>query len=406
MGTPVSDRARLPDGRAPVHTFYSSNTWIEGKALDQLDQVASLAGVQGVAAFPDLHPGRYGPVGCAVLADRLYPHLIGNDIGCGMSLFALDIPLRKIRLDRAAKRLRALELSWDGPPSGAAAAALAAVGLADCPHAQALGSIGGGNHFCELQGVDSLDDEAAAEAVAITRNTALLLVHSGSRSLGMEVFEAFLDSEAGRDNDGLISGSQSCLDYLVRHDQAVAWASLNREIIARRAAALLQAECTRIADAPHNLVERHAGGFLHRKGAARAAGGLIPLAGSRDSLSYLLKPNPADPNALASLAHGAGRKYDRRSMAKRIGTSRSERETLARTSFGGFVVCEDRQLLLEEAPVAYKKSGQVLDDLVAAGLAEPVASLKPLVTFKKAMERDDMTAKPSGKSRKRQGRVR
>lgn len=391
----------MPVGRAPVHAFYSSNTWIEGKALDQLDHVAGLAGVSKVAAFPDLHPGRHGPVGCAVLADRIYPHLIGNDIGCGMSLFALDIPLRKIRLERAAKRLRALEGAWDGPQSGAAAAALATAALPGGLHAHALGSIGGGNHFCELQGVDSLDEAAAAET-NITRETALLLVHSGSRSLGMEVFADFLASEAGRADEGLVAGSRPCLDYLARHDQAVAWAALNRDIIAGRAAALLQAGCIRIADAPHNLVERHGDGFLHRKGAARTNGTLVPLAGSRDSLSYLLRPGQANPKALASLAHGSGRKYDRRSMATRIGTSRSERENLTRTSFGGFVVCEDRQLLLEEAPVAYKKSGQVLDDLIAAGLADPVASLKPLVTFKKAMEPGDATAKPSGKSRKRQ----
>jgi len=405
MGTPDSDCVRVPLGRAPVHTFYSSNTWIEGKALDQLDHVAAFAGVRRVAAFPDLHPGRHGPVGCAVLADRIYPHLIGNDIGCGMSLFALDIPLRKIRLDRAAKRLRALEHPWDGLQSGAAAAALAAAGLPDSLHPHALGSIGGGNHFCELQGVDALDETAAVEA-GFTGDTALLLVHSGSRSLGMEVFADVLACDDGQAETALASGSQACLDYLARHDHAVAWAALNREIVARRAAALLQARCTRIADAPHNLVEPHAGGFLHRKGAARANGPLVPLAGSRDSLSYLLRPGRMDPNALASLAHGAGRKYDRRSMAKRIGTSRSEREALTRTSFGGFVVCEDRHLLLEEAPVAYKKSGQVLDDLVAAGLADPVASLKPLVTFKKAVEQDDWAEKPSGRGRKRQGRAR
>lgn len=405
MGTPVSDSARLPAGRAPVHTFYSSNTWIEGKALDQLDQVALLTGVRSVAAFPDLHPGRYGPVGCAVMADRLFPHLIGNDIGCGMSLFALDMPARKIRLDRAAKRLRALETPWDGPQTGAAAVALDSVGLPGDLHADALGSIGGGNHFCELQAIDCLHDEPTAKA-GIAGNTAFLLVHSGSRSLGMEVFADFLDGDVRDIGMGMEPGAQPCRDYLLRHDQAVAWATLNRGIIARRAAVLLQADCKLIADAPHNLVEMAGSGFLHRKGAASANGALVPLAGSRDSLSYLLKPSHADPNALSSLAHGAGRKYDRRSMQKRIGASRSARENLTRTSFGGFVVCEDRQLLLEEAPVAYKKSRQVVDDLVAAGLVGCVASLKPLVTFKKAMDRDEATATSHGKRQKRKGRAR
>ena len=72
------------DGCAPIHVFASSKSWIEGNATLQLQQVAALPGVQAVAAMPDLHPGKYGPVGCAVLADLIHPQLVGSDIGCGM----------------------------------------------------------------------------------------------------------------------------------------------------------------------------------------------------------------------------------------------------------------------------------------------------------------------------------
>lgn len=399
MGTPEMDCARPPVGRAPVRTFFSASTWIEGKALDQLDHVASLAGVRDVAAFPDLHPGRYGPVGCAILADRLYPYLIGNDIGCGMSLFELDVPVRKIRLDKAAARLRALEMPWTGD----ADAWLENVGLARTGKGSGLGSIGGGNHFCELQRIDVRQSIVGLEQTSGDR--AFLLVHSGSRNFGTEIFADFM--EAGHASDtGLVEGSAAFQTYLDRHDQAVTWASLNRTIVAHRAASILQADCRLVADAPHNLIERYEGEYLHRKGAAKASNALVPLAGSRDSLSYVLRPTSKVSDALASLSHGAGRKYDRRSMSKRVGSNRSNRERLTRTSFGGFVICEDRQLLLEEAPVAYKSSSQVLDDLVQSGLVECVASLKPLITFKKAVQHDDEVEKTREMTRRRGRRER
>src|SRR5580698_3433491 len=102
------------DGRAPIHVFASSKSWIEGKATLQLEQVAELPGIRMVAAMPDLHPGKYGPVGCAVLADQIHPQLVGSDIGCGMGLFELDIPARKLRLNQLADRLHALDRPWDG----------------------------------------------------------------------------------------------------------------------------------------------------------------------------------------------------------------------------------------------------------------------------------------------------
>src|SRR5262249_51730164 len=90
------------DGLAPIRVFASSKSWIEGNATLQLEQVAGLPGVKTVAAMPDLHPGKYGPVGCAVLAERIHPQLVGSDIGCGMGLFELDVAARKLRLDQLA----------------------------------------------------------------------------------------------------------------------------------------------------------------------------------------------------------------------------------------------------------------------------------------------------------------
>ena len=135
MGNSQSDFA-APNGVA-IHKFYSRTAWIEGRAEDQLTQIARLPGVSSIAAFPDLHPGKYGPVGCAVLSSRLHPQLVGSDIGCGMSLFALDMPARKLKIDKAAARLRRLN------EVGVQCADRLVAAGAD---AMAITSIGG--HFC------------------------------------------------------------------------------------------------------------------------------------------------------------------------------------------------------------------------------------------------------------------
>jgi len=367
MGNSVLGRAS-----APVRKFYSPSTWIEGAAEDQLDATAKLHGVTAIAAFPDLHPGKYGPVGCAVLSRRIHPHLIGNDIGCGMSLFVLDIPARKLRADKVAKRLRVLQDAYDGD----AHAHLRRAGLPDA-FADALGTIGGGNHFCEVQSIEEV------HGGGFDKDMAYLLVHSGSRGYGTAVFAPVMSQPL----DGFTADSAEAKDYLTGQELAVRWAALNRQIIAERAARALRAQAALIADSPHNLIEAHPDGFLHRKGAAKADIPLVPLAGSRDALSYLMQPESGNSDALSSLAHGAGRRYDRRSMHGRVGAKRSERERLARTSFGGHVVCEDRTLLIEEAPGAYKDAAHCVSDLEAAGLAKCVAWFRPLVTFKKVAER-------------------
>ena len=383
------------DGRAPIHVFASSKSWIEGNATLQLEQVASLPGVHAVAAMPDLHPGKYGPVGCAILADRIHPQLVGSDIGCGMGLFALDIAARKLRLDQLADRLRTLDQPWDGDIGNV----LADAGLNATAFDASLGSIGGGNHFCEVQAIEEiLAPETAAQA-GLDRDHAYVLVHSGSRGLGYSILERVL--QGGQ--SALPLASEEGQAYLDAHDHAVQWAKLNRRIIAERAAVAARADLRSVNDLAHNMVERQrgAGGdvmALHRKGAAASDRGLVPVPGSRGTLSYLVEPLGAmRTEALASLAHGAGRKYDRASMHGRVRGKKSDVARLERNPYGGIVVCGDRGLLVEEAPEAYKNIDRVIADLVEFGLARVVATFRPLVTFKKAQS---SVALSSGKREK------
>jgi release factor H-coupled RctB family protein len=370
MGTSLS-----VDGAAPIHIFASSKSWIEGNATRQLEAVAALPGVTRVAAMPDMHPGKYGPVGCAILARDIHPEFVGADIGCGMGLYALDVAARKLRPDKASERLRVLGDPWDGD----AAARVAGCGLPPTSYDGSLGSIGGGNHFCELQAVESLFDADLAARHGIDAEAAFMLVHSGSRGLGYSILSRILAAGLTTLDPALAAGTE----YLAGHDQAVTWAALNRRIIAERAGAALRADVTLINDLGHNLAEVTSAGVLHRKGAAAADRGLVPVPGSRGTLSYLVEPlAAARPETLASIAHGAGRKYDRSSMHGRVTTKKSDLARLVRNPYGGVVVCEDRNLLIEEAPDAYKDISCVIEDLEVFGLARVVASFRPLVTFK------------------------
>ncbi|UVC07064.1 RNA ligase RtcB family protein [Rhizobium sp. TH2] len=358
-----------------IARFYSSATWIEGAAEKQLHDVAALAGMMSVAAFPDLHPGKYGPVGMAARSDRLYPQLVGNDIGCGMSFFELDLPLRKLKIDKAANQLRGLEDIELGDP----AERLEASGMAGDYFTGALGTIGGGNHFCELQAV-----EDAVDGAGVDRQRLYLLVHSGSRALGASVFGDVIAAN-GSMPEGLEIGTEAAVAYMLDHQSALAWASLNRQMIAERAATALRADLRLVADVPHNLVQLTGNGVVHYKGAAHVApGALAPVAGSRATLSHLVLALDGVEASLEAISHGAGRKYDRKSMHGRAGANRSEREALMTNEWGGIAICDDRDLVIEEAAGAYKDAGKVVADLASFGLIEPVATMRPLVTYKAA----------------------
>jgi release factor H-coupled RctB family protein len=92
-------------------------------------------------------------------------------------------------------------------------------------------------------------------------------------------------------------------------------------------------------------------------------------------------PKDAGDKSAFSLAHGAGRKWSRSDSRARL-ENRFSAKDLVRTAIGSHVICEDKELLYEEAPQAYKNITIVIDDLVQAGLADILAILRPLVTYK------------------------
>ncbi|GHV58191.1 hypothetical protein FACS189460_5650 [Deltaproteobacteria bacterium] len=165
----------------------SERNWMESSALRQLESLAGYPDVARVVGLPDLHAGRT-PVGLAVLsANHIYPYLIGNDIGCGMSLFKTGLPVRKFKLEKWSTQL-AKDRDYGGRP-------VANPFPEESPLSN-LGTLGGGNHFLEFQRVEELLDPEAGAARGLDPGEVLLLVHTGSRGFGQRIMAEF-QSETG-----------------------------------------------------------------------------------------------------------------------------------------------------------------------------------------------------------------
>lgn len=353
---------------APIRIIAADPARIDPVAVEQLRGTAALDGIERVVGLPDLHAGRGIAVGAAFWSpDRVFPHLVGGDIGCGMALWETDLPARKFKPDKAERSLHGLDTPWEGEGG----TTMAGDG--------ALGTIGGGNHFAEFQRIERVVDGARFDALGFRADCLWLMVHSGSRGLGQAVLD---DWRARGCEKGLAAVGADGIAYLADHDRAASWAVLNREIIARRFCAKLglAAECR--LDILHNSVTPHRGGWLHRKGAAPADRGLVVIPGSRGDFSYLVEPlaEHAD-DALHSLAHGAGRRWSRNDAHAKL-SRRFTASQLERTGLGGRVICEDRRLIFEEAPEAYKDIHDVVGALVEAGLVRVIALLRPLLSYK------------------------
>lgn len=367
-----------------VRLFASSKSWIEGEAVRQLYATAKLDGVRQAVGFPDLHPGKGSPVGAAFVTEgKIYPHLISGDMGCGMALFKTDLVRRDAKLDRWAEKYFHLESSWDEDVSEF----LAEHKLESTEFDTALGTIGGGNHFAELQVVEQVLNANAFKQLGLGKQQLVVLVHSGSRGLGESILRMHVDEHLG---NGVEADSSAAAEYLLGHDYAVRWAKANRKLIARRFAATIGAETEPLWDGCHNSITRRESDgkvvWLHRKGAVEAEGDFVVIPGSRGTMSYIVKSTGDGASHALSLAHGAGRKWARSDARQRMRERFSVSE-LAQTPLGGRVVCEERDLLYEEAPAAYKNIEAVIQDLVAAGLVSVIATLRPLLTYKTRKER-------------------
>jgi len=343
----------------------SPKNWIDSRSVESLKKITKFKGVKKVVGLPDLSVGLV-PNGMAVLSSRVYPHLIGSDIGCGMSLFEVPIKAKKIKVQKFHKLLTKLESLED-------------IKTDSKPLSYNLGTIGRGNHFAELHLVNKVLDTKQFNALELDESSLYLLIHSGSRAFGQMVFNRV--SGSYNPSEGL--SKDDAKDYLKAHDKAISYAKLSRQKIAKRLlkAIKLEADTKLVSDTAHNSITKTKDGYLHRKGATPTNEGAVIIAGSRGSLSYLVMPTDDTKISNFSLSHGAGRKWERSSAKAKL-KNRYSKFDLERTKIGSRVVCGDSKLLYEEAPEAYKDIDIVIKDLVQAGLAKVIATFRPILTYK------------------------
>lgn len=395
----------------------SPGAWLEGEAVRQFHAAARLEGVCQAVGFPGLHSGRGAPVGGVFVTDGvIYPHLIGGDIGCGMALWKTSLKCCDANPDRWGELRFDLEHPWEGN----ARERLARKGLISTQFTEVFGTLGGGSHFAELQAVEQVFDNEVFQALGLSRDELVMLVHSGSRDVGQAALETHLEA---RGANGAPAASSEAGHYLLLHDHAVRWARANRELLARRLLETLGAEGERVWDGCHNSLTcaplpltrpsgalplawggrwgertpepppnfseaRQAGEavYIHRRGAVAADGGPVVIAGSRGAFSYLVQPAGDGDRHAWSLPHGAGRKWSRSESRQRVRERLPARE-LVRTPLGGRVVCEQRDLLYEEAPMVFKPIESVIEALHDAGLVAVIATLRPVFTYKTRAQR-------------------
>ncbi|MBJ6760505.1 RtcB family protein [Myxococcaceae bacterium JPH2] len=360
------------------------------KALKQLQHLAAQPYVvEHIAAMPDVHVAHGVAVGTVFATEHhVVPGALGGDLGCGVSAYRFAFPaasLGRSDLEDLVSRLgaripvgddvhrrREQELPADlrTPPLSTQRLGRAWTQLAP----RHLGTLGGGNHFLEL------DRDGAGDL--------WLLVHSGSRGVGAAIGAHHQQAAVAKGEGSLPALRTDTPEGLAcLEDMALAcrFARANREALAAQALAVLgevlgvAPEPDSTVDVHHNHVARetHFGRALwvHRKGAVgleEGAVGLLP--GSMGTASYLVTGR-GEPRAYRSCAHGAGRVLTRTEARQRIRPAALE-NALRR------VVFDPRRLdsLVEEAPAAYRDISEVLED--AADLAVPRVRLTPLAVLK------------------------
>jgi tRNA-splicing ligase RtcB len=280
-----------------------------------------------------------------------------------------------------------------------------------------LGTMGAGNHFCEVQRVDRVIDAAVAEAFGLRAGQLTVLIHSGSRGFGHQVCTDHvrsMDAAAARLGLQLRDRQLACAPvsspeaqrYLAAMAAAANFAWANRQTIADRVRAAIAfalgrdvAAATRqVYDVAHNVakLETHGGRevWVHRKGATRAfpagapdlpdayrdVGHPVFIPGSMGTSSYVLVGRPGSlERSFGTTCHGAGRRMSRTGARRQIGGAELRRSLEA----DGIVVrCPSNKGLAEEAPFAYKDVEHVVDVVERARLAARVARLRPLGVVK------------------------
>jgi tRNA-splicing ligase RtcB len=429
----------------PVRLFLTPSLLedLELSVYSQIITATKFPGVKLVVITPDCHHAYGVPVGCAIVTDPDHGAValgpVGFDIGCGMVSLRSDVPAerateeRRLAFNRAVmqrvsmgqgergvERLAGLsseeferllrggadyyvktygtridrtkaerncipvDESWQLPPTRASR------GMGQ------LGSLGGGNHFIELQ--------RSKEA-----GTLFVQIHTGSRGFGHGLAEHYFrvakadqpDVIRNLDEAWFAPHSAHRGEYLAAVAAGGNYAIINRLVIAEEVSVAFRrvfgADLELVYEISHNLVQRewsdeYGWVNVHRKGATRAfpaghpglqdtpwfdTGHPVLIPGSNRDWSYILRPTGSRKSAY-TVNHGAGRRMSR-TAAKNQLNQRAIDDDYRRA---GIVVNLDGRVPIDESGPAYKSSTEVIEAITGAGLAEVEHHLWPLASLK------------------------
>ena len=442
---------------------------VADQAPEQVANVATLPGIQSASlAMPDIHWGYGFCIGgvCATDPEQggvISPGGVGYDINCGVRLMRSTLSAAQVQplisklvhalfaavpcgVGQTSKhkfdRKQLMQLMECGPSW------LIGRGLAvprDIEYTEAggrldgakpqfvsdraiergtgqCGTLGGGNHFLEIQIVDQVFDDTAAQAMGLAKDMVCVMIHSGSRGLGYQVCDdalRMLRDAPQRYGIELPDRQLACAPvhsdeaqkYLGAMRAAANFAWCNRQIMMHEARRVFAKALGRswqdmqmdlVYDVAHNIakLESHEVSgvsknvLVHRKGATRAfppghaelpaayatIGQPVLITGSMGTASWVLAGQPGSMlHTFGSTCHGAGRAMSRTQAVKMAKGRNIERELADR---GVIARARGWRGLAEEQPDAYKDVDHVVEVVHKAKLSSKVARLKPIGVIK------------------------
>lgn len=431
-------------------------------ALKQLANVATLPGIQDYAlAMSDVHPGYGFPIGGVGAFDTKEGVItfagVGFDINCGVRTMTTPLTVKDVQgkkreladalfrhvpaglgstgdlrlnpseidevlvkgaeyaLEHGYGNKRDLEFTEEGGRvSGADPHAVS--DKAKQRQFKQVGTLGSGNHYIEVQAVDEVYDEEAAEAYGLQKDQVIVSFHCGSRALGHQIgtdYLTFLDKATHKyslpvlDRELVAAPFQS--DEGQQYFSAVKAGSncafANRQVLCHlvrgvftKVFGLAESDVKTLYDVGHNTckLERHDGKELlvHRKGATRAfgpgceevpqayrkVGQPVLIGGTMGTCSYILKgTDKGMRDTFGSACHGAGRAKSRTKAKREVRGDEIAKELIAR---GIEVRGHSAAGLAEEAPDAYKDVNEVVAVMHATGISSKVVRAVPLAVVK------------------------
>lgn len=368
---------------AIIYTAENPKTSIDDYARAQIRMICDNESAKGsrIRVMPDVHPGKVGTIGLTMtVGDRIMPNLTGIDIGCGMTI-------AKIRKGR--KEWQRLDSCIaENIPSGFAtrktahaksesfdfSALLCEKHINRKKAALSLGTLGGGNHFIEID----QDEEG----------TLYIVIHSGSRHLGKEVTEYYLSEgqkalkEQDIDVPYPLTWLEGNLKAAYMHDVRIVqqFAALNREIMLSEILKGMKWKADDSYTCMHNYITSDPmtietfGNPVLRKGAISAMAGerlIIPV-NMRDGV--ILGTGLGNKDWNCSAPHGAGRIMKRKDVRNSytLSSFRKSMKDIYSPS-----VSEDT---LDEAPFAYRQISDILNVITETVKVDKI--ITPVYNFK------------------------